>query len=904
MSGSIAACRPLALAIPADRVKIPYRGDSRPAGSTLLNRGIAVGTVRVESSVNSDQRPVDTKGEQGLNSPGGREDRRSWRRSEGHRDLAAKAVSRDGEEPIMKRQFVAGVLGLALAGCAHSRSDVAKGPDGSTANKPVAITPVPSIHDTINRGTGSPALAQTALGNPADPQWSGRAPAPGAGNPTAPAGTNPAPGGPAVQMAGANPSAAPAELSAAPASGARGLAPQPQPGVIPDTTVNMPAGDLAAAAAAAAGSNGLSPAANPSAAVARTTPGGPTSSAGVMNGTPPATSLPPAAGATSSASAIPYTLSRPGGPMPASLSHSTPSQAPEALSAAAGPPLVDTTAPAGHGPAITGLTPVATPPASVAPAGRAATDPSVNPAAGRAGQPATPGSQPAGDPLLGPNPDLMPDLPPLPAARAASASATAASAAAAKPAKTPSGAPPTPATGTAAAPADPPSLDPPAAPAIPPSATPSGDPAAASSAAAPAASPAAEPPPLGPPSADRGRDNSAAAGNAVQVVDLPPLEAVPPAATAATAATVARTVANGSGVPVRRAVARSDAQVVRTAYQPAAGRSGPPHEARNRREASIPVARVGDEVITLKDLKDVVRERTVERHINLAAAPPEDRKMIYKQILWSMIDDSLVVQEAKRIIHDPKHFEQFIQERDRYWKEVELPQLECQFAVDNEQALREKFKEHGRSLDVALKAFQQNWMAENFIHAKLKNRVKVDYPEMRKYYFEHMHDKKFDRPATIVWHEIVVTTNPTLGREAALNKIRAIQEQLQRGADFSGIAAAQSDGPARSREQGGLMETSPGSYGVPAVNVALETLPLGQVSGILEGPESFHIVRVDRRRAGGPAPFEELQDEIRSTLFEKKRRSEREAFMDRLRRENPVETFLRDMDREPESGRS
>ena len=70
-----------------------------------------------------------------------------------------------------------------------------------------------------------------------------------------------------------------------------------------------------------------------------------------------------------------------------------------------------------------------------------------------------------------------------------------------------------------------------------------------------------------------------------------------------------------------------------------------------------------------------------------------------------MVDQLLLVQEARRVIHDPKHFDQFTRELENYWKEVELPQLECQYHVDDERQLREKFKEQGRSLDVHYKSF-------------------------------------------------------------------------------------------------------------------------------------------------------------------------------------------------------
>src|SRR5207248_7753949 len=88
--------------------------------------------------------------------------------------LPRSAISMDGDDRIMKRPFIAGVLGLALAGCAQSRSAIPKG--ASDATGPVGLAPVPSVYDTINRGTGNPALVQTALKDSTDPRWNGRAP--------------------------------------------------------------------------------------------------------------------------------------------------------------------------------------------------------------------------------------------------------------------------------------------------------------------------------------------------------------------------------------------------------------------------------------------------------------------------------------------------------------------------------------------------------------------------------------------------------------------------------------------------------------------------------------------------------------------------------------------------------
>ncbi len=73
----------------------------------------------------------------------------------------------------MKRMLVVSMLSLALAGCAQSKGALSRG--ASYPPSPVAITPVPSLYDTVNQGVGGKALAQTALANPDDPQWAGRA---------------------------------------------------------------------------------------------------------------------------------------------------------------------------------------------------------------------------------------------------------------------------------------------------------------------------------------------------------------------------------------------------------------------------------------------------------------------------------------------------------------------------------------------------------------------------------------------------------------------------------------------------------------------------------------------------------------------------------------------------------
>jgi peptidyl-prolyl cis-trans isomerase SurA len=240
---------------------------------------------------------------------------------------------------------------------------------------------------------------------------------------------------------------------------------------------------------------------------------------------------------------------------------------------------------------------------------------------------------------------------------------------------------------------------------------------------------------------------------------------------------------------------------------------------------------------------------------------------------------------------------------DRVWREEQLQPLLARFAVESEQQLREKFTAEGRSLDAMRQAFRQDFLAQAYLHDKLKGRIKIELPDLLRYYNEHVQNREFDRPAQITWRDLVVETGKYPHRDQARRKADGLREKLRRGADFAQLARAESDGPTSARNLGGLMQTSPDGYAVKAVNDALQVLPIGQVSEVLEGPTSLHIVRVENRRPAGPATFEEVQDKIRSTLSDQKFQAERTAFLARLRERTIISTIFDDTEYGPQTTR-
>lgn len=319
---------------------------------------------------------------------------------------------------------------------------------------------------------------------------------------------------------------------------------------------------------------------------------------------------------------------------------------------------------------------------------------------------------------------------------------------------------------------------------------------------------------------------------------------------------------------------------------------------REWREAGRSAARVGNEVITLHDLVLNVKEQ-LQRNPPGRSLSREELNMVAKSVLSGLIERTLIVQEAKRVLKNPKQIQRLQEAADKYWHEEELPPMMRKYAVETEYQLSQKLKESGRSLESLRQTYHQEFVAQVYLEQKFSDRRKVELPEMLAYYQQHLKDRDFQRAASITWRELVVEKD----RHPAPGEARRVADQLlarvRRGEDFATLARTVSEGPTRIRQEGGLMQTSPGSYGVEAVNQALVGLPLGQTSAVLEGPSSLHIVRVEARREAGPATFEEIQDQIRRRILIQKMTKARLDFLAKLRRDTLVSTIFDGTDSDP-----
>lgn len=896
----------------------------------------------------------------------------------------------------MKRHVIAGMLGLALAGCAQERTAQTK--SGSGPGPVGTMNDLAPIHQAINKGPTTEAGPGTAV---ADANVSRVIPVPTAAVASHPVpGTNPnsAPTPTATPAATAS-AAAPAEPIASVPTAAGAVPPDfPQLNNEPQTVTpepSVPTSGLAGAGAlekpadpastaetastaptpgpiqsepsAPVAQGGADPRLGPDPSIASkplsgspagtvrepeitasatpADPGGPAASPGEASGRPldePLPALPPEVSETSAAplpssSAPPVQLDP--GPAPAPVPPPiAPLNDPGAPTPPAGENPVNpraaelTPAPgAGPVPAPENLpTSPTTPPAAVD-GGPGASLAPLPPADGAQVAPPGPAASPAPAPaslqprvssadlLLGPDPNVAPkiDTP-------ESIAASRARAKAAKPAKASGTAP----EGTAVAPTGPTNASASAAGAPPAAAAPVGaaaasaEPPASNSLPAPVPAPAPdpagssdrgvaplpEPPPALPPvqaQPSPGPDAGAAlpppGPSSASTSSIPPpgelapqvlaaLESLPPPVPGSSPPTTQHATVARDAEPE----AARDAAIVQTAATTTTGSSAGPDPTALRSTVNTPTpkaaggvaARVGNDVITTQEIR-AVRQELIRKNPRYSELSTKEKNMHIEQILDDMINRMVVVNEFKKKVG--KKMDVVLSVEEKAWRSQELPVLLRKFSAANEFDLKQKFKEAGFSYDEKREAFRNEFMFHAYLQQEVLGSTRVSLPEMRDYYNKHLKD--FEHPDQVSWREIVIETKNHPDRAAARRKADAVLAQLRRGEDFATLAGTVSEGP--NKGQGGIWEKmTAGSYIVPAVNVALGTLPLKQVSPVIEGPSSYHVVRVENRLAAGPTPFDEVQDKIHDAVAYEKHGAAVKACIQKLRSKTVVDIVL------------
>jgi hypothetical protein len=165
----------------------------------------------------------------------------------------------------------------------------------------------------------------------------------------------------------------------------------------------------------------------------------------------------------------------------------------------------------------------------------------------------------------------------------------------------------------------------------------------------------------------------------------------------------------------------------------------------------------------------------------------------------------------------------------------------------------------------------------------------IPHADMIAWYQNHLAD--YDYPARARYEVLTVKMGLKRSRRQAWDMLATMGNEVLAGRPFAEVAKARSEGPTATA--GGTCDwTSRGSLASKALDEAIFSLPIGQLSTIIEDGETLHIVRVVERQEAGRTPFLEAQVAIRDTLRDERRKKALDEYLAKLRGRTPVWTVF------------
>jgi len=290
------------------------------------------------------------------------------------------------------------------------------------------------------------------------------------------------------------------------------------------------------------------------------------------------------------------------------------------------------------------------------------------------------------------------------------------------------------------------------------------------------------------------------------------------------------------------------------------------------------LAVVNDEIITMKEF-----ETSFEPYLKRIEGTYKgnDKNGIIEQtkavLLQRLIDNMLIEHEARKAGANIKEEEIM---------EV-LKEMLAKQNVQLEDFLK-KLEREGSSLASVKNDIKGQLMRMKLMRREIKSKIMVSDQEIGEYYDKHRDD--YEGKEAVRLRQILFLIPPHADKTTKAKieeKARQIQERAAEGAPFDALATQYSQEPAAAKggdigfvERGGI---------IPEVENVAFSLPLDQVSAVIESEVGFHIIKVVDKRGAGLKPINAVREEIKIKLEDEKLEKKYDEWISALRKKSHIE---------------
>ena len=204
-------------------------------------------------------------------------------------------------------------------------------------------------------------------------------------------------------------------------------------------------------------------------------------------------------------------------------------------------------------------------------------------------------------------------------------------------------------------------------------------------------------------------------------------------------------------------------------------------------------------------------------------------------------------------------------------EEVDKSFDELKKNIDADKDYKKKLEDMGID-DTYLKSQQEQDLIIQKYKENFDKNLKISDEEMKTYYDEHKDDYYKDE---VKASHILISTVDDNGKELseakkkeAKKKAEEVLKKAKSGEEFSELAKEYSDDKGSAANGGDLGYFTKGQMVQPFEEAAF-SLKSGEISGLVESEYGYHIIKV-YDKIDEQLPFDEVKDEIKTTLTENK----------------------------------
>jgi peptidyl-prolyl cis-trans isomerase SurA len=295
------------------------------------------------------------------------------------------------------------------------------------------------------------------------------------------------------------------------------------------------------------------------------------------------------------------------------------------------------------------------------------------------------------------------------------------------------------------------------------------------------------------------------------------------------------------------------------------------------------VAVVNDEIITLHELNESFEpyQKNIENTYK-----GKDKEALMAQtkesFLQRLIDNILIEQEAKKI-----GISATVKEEDV------MGAIQDMLTKQNisMQDFLKRLAAEGKSIEFVKKEIRSQMVRMRLLRMEVKDKIIVTDSEIGEYYNQHR--QEYEGKESVRMKQLLLKFPPeadkTVKMKLKSNALR-LRELIIKGESFDELAAQYSQGPAAA--QGGDVGFIEKGTIIPEVEAVAFSLPVEQVSDVIESSLGFHIIKVIDKKGAGLKPIAVVREEIKAKLEDEKLDKKYEEWMSSVRAKAHVEIKL------------